>query len=186
MEEETYRTSLLESGSLALIYRLYQAGTSLNLSELEDCVPNFYALKKRAALMEQEGLVNVALVMDPRKVVRISLTDKGEIIGGILAKISRVLPNPDDLSDSAVCMKYAEPVIVMLYRKGKLRYIDILDIFPNYKAIVKSLLPALETEGLVKLGKEKDHHKSNTAELTMTGKMVGAGLDEIHRIVTGE
>ena len=182
MDAEAFRTSLTESGSVAVILELFDAGRKMSLSDLGGQVANYQSLRRRLALFEEDGLVDISLEMKPRKVVYVSLTPKGRKVGDRLDRVRKALP-PGDISNKSVCLKYAVPVIAMLYRYGPLKHNDFLQIYKSYIPLVKKLFPALEEEGIVKQWSKENGYHSHMLDLTDDGKVIGELMNETVNII---
>ena len=182
MDAEAYRNSLVERDSVAILLGLYDLGKKISLSEIGGNVSNYYSLRKRVAQFEEEGLVQISLETEPRKTVFVSLTTKGRKVGALLDSMRKELP-PGDFANSPMCMKYAVPVVVMLYRLGPLRYSDFLEVFKSYVPLVKKLFPALEEEGIIRQWVKEDGRRTNMVGLDDIGRAIGPMLDEVFKII---
>ena len=182
MDAEAFRTSLTESGSVAILLELFDTGRKMRHSDFAGHVANYQSLRKRIALFEEEGLVNISLEHNPRKVVYFSLTPKGRKVGALLDQVRKLLP-PGDMVDSAVNMKYGVTAITMLYRYGPLQHYDFLQVYKAYVPLVKKLFPALEEEGIIRQWTKESGYRSHMMELTDMGKTIAPLLDEAVSVI---
>ena len=100
----------------------------------------------------------------------------------MLDSIRKILP-PGDISDSALSLKYAAPVIVMLYRMGPLKHSDILEVIPSYGPLVKKLFPALEETGIVRQWTKESGYRSHMIELDGIGKEIGPLMNKAFELI---
>ena len=178
MDAEAFATSFTDKETVALFLSLYDAGKKQKLTELLTEVSNYTSLRKRIALFEEDGLVTISLVPKPRKNVMVGLTPKGRKVGSLLDQIRKILP-PGDISNSSVNLKFAVPVIVMLYRFGPMQLNDFLQVYKSYNLLVKKLFPALEEDGIVRCWTKEDGYRSHMVELTGIGKDIGPLMNEV-------
>lgn len=182
MDTDTYRTSLTERDSVAILLKLYNADRRLNLSELSGEVFNYYSLRKRVAQFEEDGLVVVSLEMAPRKNVFVGLSPKGRKVGALLDGVRKLL-TPMDMAECSLSLKYGVPVTVLLFRNGTMKLSDFLKLYKWNNSLAKTLFPAMERDGIIHQWLTQESYRTNMIELTDLGKEIGSLLDEVVRII---
>ena len=182
MDTDTFRNSLTEKDSVAILLKLYNADRRLNLSDLSGQVFNYYSLRKRVAQFEEDGLVTVSLEMAPRKTVFVGLSPKGRKVGALLDGVQKLL-SPMDMAESSMNLKYGIPVTVLLFRNGTMKQSEFLKLYNSYNGLAKTLFPAMERDGIIRQWLTEESYRTNMIELTDLGKDIGSLLDEVVRII---
>lgn len=148
MKEGGFYTIMGESRILSILLALKDAKGPIILKDLQSVVGNIQSLRSRLDRMEEDGLVDMVVVLIGHKHVTVDLTDVGRDVSSLLSAVN-VLVSPDkDVSCKSLDMRYADPILRMLRRREYLVQKEILDEMDSYRSI-KRVLQALEDDGLV-------------------------------------
>lgn len=171
MEHYERYTSLSDERTLSLLAFIREHGGSCSTIELREIIPNYPTLRERLSWMQDDGLITIIRAYSPKKNVTAAITDLGKKIVTTLS-----------FDYSSISMRYADPVLRLLSKGGKVCYKDILKCVSNQRTLEK-LLPELEKEGLLVRGVEETSYRSKFAVATENGVKVGKGFEKAHQMI---
>ena len=182
IRDDVFFTSISEKSTLALLLALKDFDRPVILKELQSITNHTQTLRTRLDEMEEDGLVNIEIVSEPRKNVVITLTDLGKEVSLLLSMADSIVKSEGEKS---IGMKYADPILRLLRGHDYLMQTDILRTIPIYRNVVK-VLGALENDGLVKSELSKEKNKNIRYSLTGTGKQIADTFQLIYEKIRKE
>ena len=182
IRDDVFFTSISEKSTLALLLALKYFDRPVILKELQSITNHTQTLRTRLDEMEEDGLVDIEIVSEPRKNVVITLTDLGKEVSLLLSMADSIVKSDNEKS---IGMKYADPILRLLRGHEYLMQTDILRTIPIYRNVVK-VLTALENDGLVRSELSKEKNKNIRYSLTNTGKQIADTFQLIYEKIRKE
>ena len=96
IRDDVFFTSISEKNTLSLLLAIKDLDRPVILKELQSITNHTQTLRVRLDEMEEDGLVDVEIVMEPRKKVVITLTDLGR-------EVSLLLSMADSFASRSTC-----------------------------------------------------------------------------------
>ena len=141
-------TSVSEKHSLLILTGLREMDRPVMITEITDLVHN-QTLRMMVDDMEEDGLVDIEVVISDRKRVMVSLTDLGRDVALMLSMVNVAVAPGKDIVEKSVDMKYADPILRILRARGPVIASNITKLIPS-NITVSKLLTVMEEDGLVK------------------------------------
>lgn len=168
MREDDFFTTISDRYTSLLLLAIQEYDRPVILKELQHITNHTQTLRSRLGEMEDDGLVIIKIMKEPRKVVSITLTPLGREIAVLLSIVDSLVRFD---GDGSIGMKYADPIIRLLRGHEYLMQTEILKIIPIYRNVVK-VLDALEKDRLITIEVSKEKKKNLRYSLTDTGKRI--------------
>lgn len=182
LKEREFFTSIGERWSLSILLALKDADRPIILKELSSVTGNPQSLRLRLDRMEEEGLIDMVIVLSPHKYVTISLTDNGKEVVSLLSQVDSMVAPERITREKSIDMRYADPILRMLLDREYIVQKEILEIIKSYSSVTK-VLQALEDDGLVFHSLKEEWPKENRYSLTPLGRKVAEIYQSVFRII---
>jgi len=180
MLEDDYFTTMHEGDTIAVILRLQDLDNKAIMKDITDLIKNYQTRRIRVDMMEDEGLINIITTYTPQKFTHLELTEKGKSIAGSLATINVFVAPGKNITDKAICKKYAETLLRLLRIPVEMKQSDIIKALPYYRTLMKTMA-ALQEDGLITITPTQTSYKTNIIRLTDLGKQVAEVFNIIHK-----
>lgn len=171
MKEGEFYTSVGERWTLSIILALRRAGRPLILKDLSPVSGNTQSLRLRLDSMEEEGLIDMAVMLVGHKTVAISLTETGRDVALLLSVADNLVSPGKKAYEKSLDMRYADPILRMLRGKEFMVQKDILNEIRSYASVTR-VLRAMEDDGLVVHSVKDEWPKEDRYSLTTLGSQI--------------
>ncbi len=171
MREGDFYTSIGDGHTIAILLALKDAEEQVIMKNLIPVVNHNQSLRYRLDRMEEEGLINMLLVREPRKQVRIWLTDMGRDIAIMFGMVNTLVSPDKDLRDKSIDLILSDPIFRMLNGKEYVVQKDLVGMFRSYATVTK-VLSRMEEDGLVVREENNDSYREIRYSLTALGSQV--------------
>lgn len=171
MKEGDFYTSLGERWTLSILLALKKADRPIILKDLQPISGNSQSLRLRLDSMEEEGLIDMVVILIGHKQISISLTETGKDVALLLSAVNTIVSPEKETIEKSIDMKYADPILRMLRGKEFMVQKDIMSEIQSYGRVT-STLQALEDDGLVVHTVKKEWPREDRYSLTALGRQV--------------
>ena len=179
MREGEFFTIMSDRHTAALVLALYDADKPVVMKDLQNITNHTQTLRQRLDRMEEDGIVDIEIVYDPHKFVKVSLNDTGKEVALLVSMMNSIIPG-DDVEEKSINMRYADPIMRMLRGKDYVVQKDIKAVMPYYSSITK-VLGKMAEEGLVIKTESEEGYREIRYSLTSTGKQVADAFESIFK-----
>lgn len=163
----------------ALVLALYDADGPVVMKDLQIITNHTQTLRQRLDRMADDGIVDLNVVYEPHKTVRVSLSETGKEVALLVSMMNSIIPG-DDVRNKSINMRYADPIMRMLRGKEYVVQKDIMAAMPYYDSITKAL-GKMSEEGLVVRSESEEGYREIRYSLTPKGRQVADAFETIFR-----
>lgn len=171
MRDDDFFTCMGERGTLSIVLALRDAGRPLIFKDLLPIIGNNQTLRFRLDSMEEEGLIDMVVVLTGHKMISISLTDAGREVAALLSLANRLVSPDKKTREKSIDSKYADPILRLLRGRDYLVQKEIIAAIPSYASVVKAA-DALEKDGLLIHTVKTEWPKEDRYSLTPLGDQI--------------
>lgn len=171
MREGDFYTSIGDGHTVAILLALKDADDQVIMKDLIPIVNHNQTLRNRLDRMEEEGLVNLLIVREPRKQVRVWLTDMGKDIAIMFGMVNMLVSPGKGLDEKSLDMNLADPILRMLNGKEYVVQKELVGIFRSYATVTK-VLNAMVVDGIAVRTENNDSYREIRYSLTDLGRRV--------------
>ena len=161
--------------TLPILLALKMTGEPLILKDLSETVPNNTTLRNLLDDMEEEGLVDLIVVINGgHRCITVSLTDTGRDVSLLLSVANNLVSPSKNIRDKSLGQKHFDTIVRILRGKDYVIQKEITEYVKNYDS-AKRVLDAMEEDGLLISVVDRTHRKEIRYTLTDLGEQI-AGI----------
>lgn len=160
-----------ERGTFSILLALRGSGKPLIIKDLNPIIANNQTLRRRLDSMEEEGLIDLIVVLLGHKAYTVSLTDTGKDVALLLGVADSLVSPGKNRTEKSLDMRHADPILRILRGKEYVVQKDILERIRSY-ASIKDVLDFMEKEGLVRHTLKTEWPREDRYSLTALGEQI--------------
>lgn len=160
-----------ERGTFSILLTLRDSDKPLIIKDLNPIIANNQTLRRRLDSMEEEGLIDLIVVLINHKAYTVSLTNTGKDVA-LLLNIANNLVSPEKKTmEKSLDMRHADSVLRILRGKKYVVQKDILEEIKSYTSI-KDVLDSMVRDGLVRHTLKTEWPREDRYSLTVLGEQI--------------
>lgn len=165
MNDEDFFNCMGERGVASIMLALRDADGPLIFKDLSPIIRNSQSLRRTLDDMEEDGMIDMTVVLTGHKSISVSLTDAGRDVSLLLRVASNLAPG------GSLDMRHADPILRILRGKEYVVQKDILERISSYVS-VRDVLDSMERDGLIVHTVKTEWPKEDRYSLTVLGEQI--------------